>query len=138
MRTLVFCILFGICASLQATDDIVIGRSDPPFVEATVTIPIKVIGDMEKRADMVSDLAEKSEMNYRLLGMKITEKWQSSVRADKTFLKNLRQYKKVAFTVHEDGSIKIQGVEEIKPPDKATKGKKAAAKQPPPKPGNDN
>ena len=136
MRTLVFCILFGICSFLQAKDDdIVIGRGEPPFVEATVSMPVRALNNGEKFADMAGDLAEKSEMNYRLLVLKIGEKWQSSIKADKNFLKNLHQHKKVSFTVHEDGSIGIQGMEEIKPPEKASKTKKAAPKRstPPPK-----
>ena len=71
---------------------------------------------------MVADLAEKSEMNYRLLALKITEKWQSSIKRDKEFLKNLRKYKTVSFTVHEDGSIAIKGVKDTRS-DKANKSR---------------
>ena len=74
-------------------------------------MPTKLITNVEKRVDMVTDLAEKSEMNYRLLAMKIMEKWQSSIKNEKEFLKNLRQYKTVSFTVKKDGSIEIKGVE---------------------------
>jgi hypothetical protein len=105
-----------------------IGRSEPPYVEATATMPFRFINNKEKRCDMVSDLAEKSEMNYRLLGMKIMERWQSSIKSDKEFLKNLRQYKTVSFTVHKDGSIAIKGVDDAPASDGKTR-KKAAAKR---------
>jgi hypothetical protein len=75
-------------------------------------MPTKLIYNAEKRSDMVADLAEKSEMNYRLLALKIMEKWQSSIRSDKDFLKNVRKCKTVSFTVRKDGSIVIKGVED--------------------------
>ncbi len=91
-------------------------------------MPFRWINNGEKRADMVADLAEKSEMNYRLLALKIMEKWQSSIKNDKDFLKNLRQFKTVSFTVHKDGSIAIQGVEDADASRKAGKsgGKKGS------------
>jgi hypothetical protein len=95
-------------------------------------MPFKLINNAEKRCDMVSDLAEKSEMNYRLLAMKVMEKWQSSIKNDKEFLKNLRQCKKVSFTVKKDGAIEIKGVEDPPPADKkASKsdGKKKSVKK---------
>ncbi|MGO9112064.1 MAG: hypothetical protein ACLP9L_22795 [Thermoguttaceae bacterium] len=89
-------------------------------------MPSKFINNAEKRRDMVSDLAEKSEMNYRLLAMKVMEKWQSSIKNDKSFIKKLRQYKTVAFTVHKDGSIEIKGVEDT--PASESKADKSAGK----------
>ena len=91
-------------------------------------MPFRWINNGEKRADMVANLAEKSEMNYRLLALKIMEKWQSSIKNNKDFLKNLRQFKTVSFTVHKDGSIAIQGVEDTDASGKAGKsgGKKGS------------
>ena len=120
MKLLVVCIMFGTCSVLQAQQDI--GRSEPPYVEATVTMPTKLLNNAEKRCDMVSDLAEKSEMNYRLLSLKIMEKWQASIKKEKGFLKNLMKYKTVSFTVQKDGSIVISGVED-KPAGDSKSGK---------------
>ena len=134
MKILTACIVLGACCCLHA-QDIPLGRSEPPYVEATVTMPMKLINNPEKRSDMVSDLAEKSEMNYRLLALKIGEKWVSSVRNDKEFLKNLRQYKTVSFTVKENGSIVIKGVEGKTVADaksSKSKGKKNVKNNPPP------
>ena len=102
-------------------------------------MPIKLLNDAEKRCDMVSELADKSEMNYRQLALKIGEKWQNSVRTDKEFLKNLMQYKTVSFTVKKDGSIVIQGVED-KPADakQAKSGGKKNRKKAPPPPAKDS
>ena len=111
MKIYAACIIFGACCCLDA-QDIPLGRSGPPYVEATVTMPSRLINNAEKRVDMVSDLAEKSEMNYRLLALKLGQKWQSSIRSDKEFLKKLRQAKTVAFTVKENGSIVIEPVED--------------------------
>jgi len=129
MKVLIFGVILGICSCLQAQD---VGRSDPPYVEATATMPLKFINNAEKRCGMVSDLAEKSEMNYRLLALKVMEKWQSSIKKDKVFLKNLRKYKTVAFTVHKDGSIEIKGVEDPPADKKADKsgGSQGPAKSP--------
>jgi hypothetical protein len=135
MKVFGACILvFGAYSCLHAQDDI--GRSEPPYVEATVTMPFKLINNKEKRCDMVSDLAEKSEMNYRLLGMKILEEWQSLIKSDKEFLKNLRQHKKVAFTVHKDGSIAIKGVDDAPGPD--NKGRKNGSTKRTPSPAEAN
>ena len=125
MKVFLVCIVLGLCSSLHAQD---IGRTEPPYLEATATMPFRWINNGEKRADMVADLAEKSEMNYRLLALKIMEKWQSSIKNDKDFLKNLRQFKTVSFTVHKDGSIAIQGVEDTDASGKAGKsgGKKGS------------
>jgi hypothetical protein len=109
MKTLAICIFLGACSFLQAQD---IGRSEPPYVEATVTMPTKQLTNAEKRVDMVSALADKSEMNYRLLSLTIMEKWQASIKKDKGFLKNLMKYKTAAFTVHKDGTIEIKGVDD--------------------------
>ncbi len=125
MKIAVACILLGTCCCLHAQD---LGLSGPPYVESTVTIPTKLLNDGEKRCDMVSDLAEKSEMNYRLLAMKIMEKWQDSMKKDKNFLKDLKQCKKVAFTVHEDGSIEIKGVEDPAGKKRSSKGSSAKSK----------
>lgn len=127
MKILVFGIILGVGSCLHAQG---LGRSEPPYVEATATMPFKLINNAEKRCDMVSDLAEKSEMNYRLLALRVMEKWQSSMKADKDFLKNLRQYKTVAFTVHKDGSIAISGVEDPPSGKKANKsgGNQGSAK----------
>ena len=138
MKIFIVCMVLGVCSCLED-----IGRSEPPYVEATATMPFRLITNPEKRPDMVADLAEKSEMNYRLLALKIMEKWQASIRGDKDFLKNLRQYKMVAFTVHKDGSIEIKGVEDPPASDgKAGKsgGKKGTATSmgPPAKTSTDN
>ena len=119
MKMFFACVIIGVYSCLQAQDviaDVIpdVGRSDPPFVEATATMPMKFINDKEKRCDMVSVLAAKSEMNYRLLAMKIDEKWQKSIKSEKNFLRNLRQYKTISFSVHKDGSITIRGVEDSK------------------------
>lgn len=126
MKIYAACILVGACCCLEA-QDIPLGRSEPPYVEATVTMPTKLINNPEKRADMVSDLAEKSEMNYRLLALKIGQKWQSSIRGDKEFLKNVRQAKSVAFTVKENGSIVIAPVEDK--PDTDAKANKSDGRE---------
>ena len=123
------CLVLGACSALHA-QDLNLGRSGPPYIEATVTMPTKLMKNAEKRCDMVSDLAEKSEMNYRVLAMKIMEKWQSSIKNDKDFLKNLMQYKKVSFTVRKDGSIVIKGVADPPPDAKAASGKKGSTKRP--------
>jgi hypothetical protein len=125
MKILLVCIILGACSCLhaQGTD---VGRSDPPYVDATVTMPTKFLNDKEKRLDMVSDLAEKSEMNYRLLGMKVMEKWQSSIKADKSFLKNIMKFKKVAFTVQTDGNIVIKGIDDKPAADKPATDKKVS------------
>ena len=126
MKISAVCVILGACSYLHAQD---LGRSDPPYVEASVTMPFKFINNAEKRADMVADLAEKSEMNYRLLALKIMEKWHSSVKSDKGFLKDLRKCKTVSFSVSKDGSIVIKGVEDTSASDKAKKsgGKKGPA-----------
>ena len=131
MRILVVCvcIILGACSCLRAQG---IGRSEPPYVEAAVTMPTRLMKNAEKRCDMVSELAEKSEMNYRLLAMKVMEKWQASLKGDKDFLKNLMKYKTVSFAVRKDGSIVIKGVEDPPPADKkATGGKKNSARPAP-------
>jgi hypothetical protein len=134
MKIVGVCIfVFATCSVSHAQD---IGRSEPPYVEATVTMPFRFINNKEKRCDMVSDLAEKSEMNYRLLGMKILEKWQSSIKNDKEFLKNLRQYKTVSFTVHKDGSIGIKGVDNAPAPDSKARKKGSAKRSPAPAEAN--
>ncbi len=92
-------------------------------------MPFKFINDKEKRCDMASALAEKSEMNYRLLAIKIDEKWQSSLKSEKNFLRNLRQAKTVAFTVHKDGTIAIKGAEDSSA--SGSKTKKSSGKQAP-------
>lgn len=138
MKKSVACIvILAACSYLHAQD---LGRSGPPYVEATVTMPAKLMKNAEKRCEMVSELAEKSEMNYRLLGMKIMEKWQASIKSDKDFLKNLMQYKAVAFTVRKDGSIVIKGVEDsskkaTKPGDKTNSANSSPATT---KASNDN
>ena len=76
---------------------------------------------------MVADLAEKSEMNYRLLALKVMEKWQSSIKKDKEFLKNIRKCKTVSFTVRKDGSIVIKGVEDTAAPN-SKQGSRAVRK----------
>jgi hypothetical protein len=139
MKTLLVCVVLGASSTLSAQD---IGRSEPPYVEATVTMPTKLINNAEKRCDMVNDLAEKSEMNYRLLGLKIMEKWRSSIKKDKDFARNLMKFKTAAFTVHKDGSIVIEGVEEPSAsknkPRKATdKGGPAGDTAEPTKPGSE-
>jgi hypothetical protein len=91
-----------------------IGSAEPPFTPATSKIAVKLLNNGEKRCDMAQDLADKSGMNYRLLGMKIMEQWQNSIRKDRTFIRNLQQYKFVEFGVKEDGTITIQGVEPVK------------------------
>jgi len=123
MKIFAVCVVVGACSCLHAQD---LGRSDPPYVEASVTMPFKFINNAEKRSDMVADLAEKSEMNYRLLALKIMEKWHSSIKNDKGFLKDLRKCKTVSFAVRKDGSIEIKGVENTSASDKAMKsgGKK--------------
>ncbi len=97
-KILVACLILGVSSCLYA-QDLALGRTEPPYVEGTVTMPTRLIYNAEKRADMVADLAEKSEMNYRLLALKVMEKWQSSIRSDKEFLKNIRKCKTVSFTV---------------------------------------
>ena len=119
MKTAAFCLILGTCSFLAAQD---LGNSGPPYVEATETMPTKQINNPEKRCDMVTALAEKSQMNYRVLAMKIMEKWQTSIKSDKTFLKSIYKYKTISFTVHKDGSIEIKGVED--PPS----GKKGSAR----------
>ena len=116
MNILAVCIILGACSSPHAEEDLNLGRTEPPYVEATAIIPTKLIYVPEKRAGMVADLAEKSEMNYRLLALKIMEKWQSLIRSDKEFLKNIRKCKTVSFMVHEDGSIAIKGIEDTAAP----------------------
>lgn len=106
MRVLFAMLVLAACSSALAQDII---PSEPQIVEATVGISPRLLNNHERRCDMVSELAEKSGLNYRLLAMKVMEKWQSSVRADKTFLKEMMQHDIVEFTVKKDGSIEIQG-----------------------------
>jgi len=71
---------------------------------------------------MVSELAEKSGMNYRVLAMKVMEKWQSSIKNDKTFLKDVTRGKTIEFTMKKDGSLEIRGTDSDirnKKPDRA-------------------
>ena len=82
---------------------------DPPFTPASVEISRKLLNDHEKRCDMIQDLADKSEMNYRYLAMKVMEKWQLLIK-DKTFVTNFKKSKTVKFSVSEKGSIGIQPV----------------------------
>jgi hypothetical protein len=98
--------------------DVDLGRSEPPYIEATATMPSKLLRDAEKRCDMVRELSEKSEANYRVLSMKVMEQWQASIKKDKTFLKELLRHKTVAFTVKTDGTIEIHGVDEADVPAK--------------------
>jgi hypothetical protein len=106
-----------------------LGRAEPPFVEATTSMPVRWLGNPEKRADMVRDLSEKSEMNYRLLALKIMEQWQNSMKSQKTFMKDLMQHRLAAFTVKKNGEIVIEGTD---PPaaqdDVKTKGKRQKAR----------
>jgi hypothetical protein len=127
MKQLALLTMLMACSSLKA-QDIDLGRSEPPYVEATVTMPAKFMSNAEKRCDMVRELSEKCEMNYRLLGGRMMQHWQAQIKKDKTFVKDLLRYKTVAFTVKEDGTIEIKGVEEEEKPAKPAKTKGRAVK----------
>lgn len=126
MKSVASLILFVACRYSQA-QEIDIGRAEPPYVEAKVAMPTKFMQNAEKRRAMVDDLAGKSQMNYRLLGMKIMEQWQASIKKDKTFLHEMMQHPSVAFTVKKDGTILIEGVDA--PVGKDGKGGDANAKK---------
>ena len=98
-------------ALLSQTD---IGQSEPPYTEATVSMPVKQLKDGEKRCEVMQDLADQSGMNYRLLCMRFAEKWQNTIKQDKTFLKNLQKCKTIEFTVKKDGRLIIEGKEDPK------------------------
>ena len=84
-----------------------IGRAEPPFVEATVTYTIKSLMNPDKRYDLCDDLAEKSDMNRRLVIMKVTEAWTKCSR-QKDFMKDLKQSKNVSFTIKVNGEVLIK------------------------------
>ena len=125
MRAFVFLFILTLCSTLSAQD---IGRAEPPYVEATVTMPTRLMQNAEKRCTMVEDLADKSQMNYRLLGMKIMEQWQASIKKDKAFLHEMMKHDKLSFTVKKDGSIVIEGVEPPAGKDSKGGGKKGRTK----------
>jgi len=118
---LFWCVLYCTTVSGQAVN---LGRDEPPYLAASVSVSPKVLANAEQRCDMVRDLSEKCDMNYRLLGMRIMEEWQKTICQDKTFLRTIQQSKSVTFSVDEDGKIDIKGV-----PKEKTKAKKPKSKK---------
>lgn len=122
MRLLLALVMLGVCSCLNA-QDIVPGESE--IVEASVSIPTRFLNNPEKRCDMVNELAEKSGMNYRLLAMKLMEKWQASIKKDKTFFKETMRHDLVEFSVKKGGAIEIQGKDsEIRQKKESERGNK--------------
>jgi hypothetical protein len=127
MKLLVMLAALVSCSQLNA-QDVNPGGPEPPCVEATVTMPAKLMNNHEKRCDMVRELSEKSNMNYRLLAMKIMEHLQAQNKKDKSFLKELLRHKSVAFTVKTDGTIAVQGADEADDQAKPARAKGRTAK----------
>jgi hypothetical protein len=93
-------------SQLYAQDD-GIGRVEPPFIPASLEVITKSIGNLQSRCEAVRQLSEKTEMNYRLLGMKMMEAWQANVKKDKGFISKINQSKSIIFTVDKDGNVDI-------------------------------
>ena len=103
-------LLFTVTSYTQAFE---IGRTEPPFQPASIEISKKILSNREKLCDAVQNLADKSEMNYRLLGMLIYQKWTTPVK-DKKLLTDFRKCQKIKIEVDERGEIILTPIIEIK------------------------
>ena len=123
-RRFLFCILVMVVAASAASAgdsalDRVIGpvqgRSGPPYIEATGYIDIGYFQQekWDKLQGVLDGLAQKSDMNMRVLTMSVRQKMCQMTRTSKPSMKTTAQQFKgathVAITVKKNGSIEIKG-----------------------------
>jgi hypothetical protein len=92
------------------------GREGPPYIEATVSLETKYFQQekVDKLQKLLETLAEKSDMNIRVLDMSASRKMCQMTKTAKPSMKGLaklfRGSTSIALTVKKNGDIEIKGV----------------------------
>jgi len=120
-RTVLALVLFFPAVSLRAADPLdrtigpVQGRQGPPYVEFSVDADIKFFQQdkIEIFHKMTDILAEKSEMNARLLKMKVSAQMCKTAKTKQPSMRALAQVFKdsdrIKFAVKKNGDVVISG-----------------------------
>ncbi|MGA2069303.1 MAG: hypothetical protein ABSG86_30410 [Thermoguttaceae bacterium] len=120
-RTVLALVLFFPAVSLRAADPLdrtigpVQGRQGPPYVEFSVDADIKFFQQdkVEIFHKMTDILAEKSEMNARLLKMKVSAQMCKTAKTKQPSMRALAQVFKdsdrIKFAVKKNGDVVISG-----------------------------